>query len=298
MTLKPSDFDWGKTPGQALEGLAASLKNTAAGLSLIPSQEVLEYLEGICRGEPKDPAQRHKDMVKYLDHALEWVAVCPRRDTLYSNCLLDHIASHTVFNKYAFFYNKETVYDCFKGTEIFPTILEALGIMKSLDEVGNNILRTSSRVGKIFSDKDTIIELFGPGELRFYEDDYILQDADYAVALAMIMKYFQKIAASKFETKLRELAYRLQAYKDFFVDPATPEQAKVLLSDKVGWQPPAGYIGSKTVVHDHRVPRPTLQGWQNKYHPKVERDPQSQEVYYPEEWIIQRLKNYTPRRRN
>lgn len=66
---------------------------------------------------------------------------------------------------------------------------------------------------------------------------------------------------------------------------------------KKGWQHPSGYIGSKTIVQDYKIPRPTLQGWQNQDNPKTKKDPQSQEVYYPENWFKKRLKNYSPRPR-
>lgn len=66
------------------------------------------------------------------------------------------------------------------------------------------------------------------------------------------------------------------------------------------WQPPKNHISSKQIVNEHRVPRTTLQGWQerdiaNGKFRKVVKDPQTQENYYPQNWFEKRLKSYKPR---
>jgi len=61
------------------------------------------------------------------------------------------------------------------------------------------------------------------------------------------------------------------------------------------WKLPRGYIGSKSIVNDHNVPRSTLQGWAEQDKANVKKDPQTKENYYLRKWFEQRLKNYRPR---
>lgn len=70
------------------------------------------------------------------------------------------------------------------------------------------------------------------------------------------------------------------------------------------WKPPKGYIGSKEIVNDRKVPRSTLEGWQNQddvaggeLEGKVKKDDQTQERYFPKKWFNNRFKNYRPRDR-
>ena len=69
-------------------------------------------------------------------------------------------------------------------------------------------------------------------------------------------------------------------------------------SKKAVWKPPKGYIGSKEIVNDYKVPRSTLQGWSERDKAKVKRDPQTKEVYYTKKWFSKRYKNYRPRRKS
>lgn len=61
------------------------------------------------------------------------------------------------------------------------------------------------------------------------------------------------------------------------------------------WKPPNEYIGSKSIVNDHNVPRSTLQGWAEQDKVNAKKDPQTKENYYLRKWFKQRLKNYRPR---
>jgi hypothetical protein len=63
------------------------------------------------------------------------------------------------------------------------------------------------------------------------------------------------------------------------------------------WKPPKNCIGSKEIVNTYRVPRTTLQGWQecDPPKPKVIKDPQTQENYYTRKWFEKHHKNYRPR---
>lgn len=63
------------------------------------------------------------------------------------------------------------------------------------------------------------------------------------------------------------------------------------------WKPPRGYTGAKAIVA-MGVPRSTLEGWVQRHTPdKVKKDPQTQECYYPNKWLKERVKNYKPRRK-
>lgn len=72
-------------------------------------------------------------------------------------------------------------------------------------------------------------------------------------------------------------------------------EGEVVKEQKKGWKPPRGYKGSKTVG----VPRSTLEGWAQRHPPNedVVKDPQTQECYYPNKWLEERLKNYKPKRK-
>lgn len=61
------------------------------------------------------------------------------------------------------------------------------------------------------------------------------------------------------------------------------------------WNIPKGYIGSKTIVADYNLPRSTLQGWAERDNPKVKKDPQTKENYYPQKWFDRCWKKYKPR---
>jgi len=61
------------------------------------------------------------------------------------------------------------------------------------------------------------------------------------------------------------------------------------------WNIPKGYIGSKTIVADYNLPRSTLQGWAERDNPKVKKDPQTKENYYPQKWFDGCWKKYKPR---
>lgn len=62
------------------------------------------------------------------------------------------------------------------------------------------------------------------------------------------------------------------------------------------WKPPKGYIGSKTIVNDYKVPRTTLQGWAERDSANVKKDLQTKENYYRETWLKKRLKSYKHRK--
>ncbi len=73
------------------------------------------------------------------------------------------------------------------------------------------------------------------------------------------------------------------------------------------WQPPAGFVGVKTILLDaayrkaksgipRNPPRSTIQRWAEQHRPnRTERDPKTGEVYYPVDWVRQRFEAWKPR---
>lgn len=74
---------------------------------------------------------------------------------------------------------------------------------------------------------------------------------------------------------------------------------------KKPWQPPAGFVGRKSVETDARFSKSgknpswsTMQGWEKNDPPKREHDPKTQEVYWPEEWVLRHYRDWNPRPSN
>jgi hypothetical protein len=69
------------------------------------------------------------------------------------------------------------------------------------------------------------------------------------------------------------------------------------------WKPPKGYVGSKTILSDYKVPRTTLQGWHerdmaNGKLKNIRKDPQTNENYYPQKWFDKHYQIWQGRKRN
>ncbi|RJP30929.1 MAG: hypothetical protein C4547_16010 [Phycisphaerales bacterium] len=67
------------------------------------------------------------------------------------------------------------------------------------------------------------------------------------------------------------------------------------------WEPPAGYVGAKEACSDQRfgkrgkrLPRNTLAYWANRDQVKVVKAPDSQECFYPAEWLHSRICRWNP----
>ena len=85
-----------------------------------------------------------------------------------------------------------------------------------------------------------------------------------------------------------------------------PPDSSPVESDR-GWHTPSGYVGTNTIVHAERFrkngkkPSPsTLQRWRERaereHKPvKLERDPASGELCYPESWVTEQIKRWNPR---
>lgn len=69
------------------------------------------------------------------------------------------------------------------------------------------------------------------------------------------------------------------------------------------WHPKPDTIGSKVIVNVHKIPRSTLQYWEKKdikegkLKNEIDRDPITQEKYYPERWIKDRILKHKSRTR-
>ncbi len=58
---------------------------------------------------------------------------------------------------------------------------------------------------------------------------------------------------------------------------------------------PRNLIGSKEIVNGHKVPRTTLQAWQEKDSITPKKDPQTQENLYLRKWFDKKIQTYKPR---
>jgi len=79
---------------------------------------------------------------------------------------------------------------------------------------------------------------------------------------------------------------------------------------KPPWEPPPGYVGTKTIMHDPRFkklgknpPRSTIQRWGERSEKegepvKIERAPDTHECYYPQQWVMDQVERWNPRKRN
>ena len=79
------------------------------------------------------------------------------------------------------------------------------------------------------------------------------------------------------------------------LEPPEAGQENKPLKKPTQWEPPKGYIGSKTIVANYNIPRTTLQGWAERDEAKVKKDTQTGENYYQKKWLDKRYENYKPR---
>lgn len=127
--------------------------------------------------------------------------------------------------------------------------------------------------------------------------------------------YFEYDHSREMEEQLSAFAYISQVNSDIRAvvhilkriaeqQQTTPPDDETQQSEpkKRAWRPPKGYIGSKEIEQTYKVPRSTLQGWQNrdckpagKLDGRVKRDPQTGESYYPRTWFLRRFENYKPK---
>ncbi len=70
------------------------------------------------------------------------------------------------------------------------------------------------------------------------------------------------------------------------------------------WSAPPDMVGTKEICHSAKyahpetgkqVPPTTLQDWKTRDNPDTEVDPQSSEVYYPIDWVLECIKKWRPR---
>jgi hypothetical protein len=97
---------------------------------------------------------------------------------------------------------------------------------------------------------------------------------------------------------LDALAARCQAVMDRLAG-----NGKATDQRPAAWKPKPGYVGTKTICsndgryqkHGKNPPRTTLQQWQDRDTPDIDRDPASGQVYYPESWVLQCISTWNPR---
>jgi hypothetical protein len=63
------------------------------------------------------------------------------------------------------------------------------------------------------------------------------------------------------------------------------------------WKPPEGYVGLHDFGVKRGISRSTIGGWQERHETKTFKDPQSGQVYAPQEWVDDRMKSYKPKPR-
>ena len=112
---------------------------------------------------------------------------------------------------------------------------------------------------------------------------------------------YSRIVDSKWMRYVRISWDEIQSAKKMETEKTKKNEKEIIIAKepkKTVWKPPKGYIGSKEIVNDYKVPRSTLQGWAERDKAKVKKDFQTNEVYYIKKWFNKRFKNYRPRRKS
>ena len=106
-----------------------------------------------------------------------------------------------------------------------------------------------------------------------------------------------KLTMARLPSSWAAIYHELKVAEQFFVDQRSyiceACKGSVQICEKIlehfskssEWKPPPNFIGSNTIVNNYKVPRSTLQGWQQQDKPVTKKDPVSQEVHYPKSWF-------------
>jgi hypothetical protein len=109
--------------------------------------------------------------------------------------------------------------------------------------------------------------------------------------------------ASNWRVRLNDDRGVLDVLSEAFDAKTHPDPPKLdtLISrrraENKAWEVPAGFIRVGDFASERGIPRSTISGWQKKDEPKEARDPQSNEVCLPVDWLNKRMTRYQSRPR-
>jgi hypothetical protein len=132
----------------------------------------------------------------------------------------------------------------------------------------------------------------------YFSDDRIEKGTDEQEIARNIWDKFKRVYDKRIQRiKAEKIKGALVAVKADLVNlkPAETGQENKAGKKLSQWKPPKGYIGSKTIVNNYKIPRSTLQGWAERDSAIVKKDPQTKENYYQIKWLDKHRKNYRPR---
>jgi len=210
----PEWMKFGQTPAEVLEDLSAYIGGIGCDLPEYSHDDLEEEIEN-------SYAEYNDGTYEYKDTYEEKVVWCHEG-------LSYDIRDIRRFCNSIYPLNNKLVYELFKGTEIFSVILEALGILYRLDEIGLRVERAFERYThyRYFS-KEEVAKKYGEEELKYYNPDMEPTEDDYEYIYMEYWEFVKYVNESNSSKRLDDLAARLLAYKKYFIDPIDPEEIKL-----------------------------------------------------------------------
>ncbi|HML73588.1 MAG TPA: hypothetical protein PKB02_03740 [Anaerohalosphaeraceae bacterium] len=205
-------WNWGETPSEVLYGLYHFIDGIAFEIPDNTRADIYEHVEDL---------KEEFSLESSIYGGVYEAAV----DGFYADEMpFASISDINDFYKNFFPYNSKKIHEFFSGTDIFPIILEILGIIENLfrqaEEFFENYYFYCYYQGL---DRELIIDKFGEGALKHYDPDRKLTEDDYESILEAVCEYLDYLQESNAQKRLLDLAARLKAYKDYFINPIDPK---------------------------------------------------------------------------
>jgi len=220
-------YNWGKTPSEILSTIILW-----AGTDELPdltSDEFYDVIEDWKNDPDFEPwgdevREDFPDKISYYEAKVEYT--------------LDYIITGTNelrrLLKYEFPYNRENIFKYFRGTEVFPIILEWMGVINSVFEAEDAMQKEYYRLqGFSGWDKESVAKYFCEQASNYYNPDKILTEEDYEKIFGIYCEYLDFVQASDIKKRLIDISARLTAYKKYFLDPFNPKESEAQLAK---WQ--------------------------------------------------------------
>jgi hypothetical protein len=241
--------NWGETPSEVIQGI------------LLVIQRIVSKMPDITRDDVCDAIKKQKKNNPKLD-IYGWAV-----HKYVLNKPFDFMVAKDFYDQFS--HNSKNVKEKFEGTEVFPVILEALGLILRLDVFHHSLYRALTKAISYCSfDKQEVINIFGEDALEYYDPDKVFTEDDDKIILGLYCQYFDYLQESESKKKLCDLAARIAAYKQFFLDPIdmneiesfdAKSKAMMITFRKMRDKQKADFISSAIAVKEFCVSRATLQ---------------------------------------
>lgn len=206
-------WDWGSTPYDIVSSLYTYFNNIGEACEECPAREVEQAIEE-SKQDPNFLGNKQKECFvdKPFNSVFEYIVQRRFGDGLFD----DEFFELTDFCDFIFPLNARSVYDFFYNTNVFPIVLEGLGILDRVYEAQ----------GQLWSDynhcchfqnftKEKAIEQFGTEAGELFDTD---KEPEYEEIVKCYLHFREKIEKISAPQRLIELAILLRAYKEFFLD--------------------------------------------------------------------------------